>query len=263
MYKNKIFGGTYYGEPIRNDISDGDGLYFPVGSSEFYDTQNIKYTVTELSNMYNNIKNIILKNKNNALENKLNNIKRKYIDNKEKQPIKSKQKDFDPSYYMVTTQNDQKSDNKEISKPNDFDSSHYIVTTPYNPKPANKEILKPNPQKQPMDFDLSQYMVSDPYKLKYDKDIQYIDLKYLINNYNIFMNTVVEVYNRIAEIYNSGLKWTLPIHNYNELTLDETYIPYYPFVNDFHQQLIKNADEIYKKIILILEVPKFENKPCK
>jgi len=93
--------------------------------------------------------------------------------------------------------------------------------------------------------------------------IKYVELKYLINNYNNFMNMVIDVYNGISKDYNKGFNLNLINLVHNPIILDETYVPNYSFVDDFHKLLITNADEIYYNLLPLLNIPKFEVKSCK
>ena len=93
--------------------------------------------------------------------------------------------------------------------------------------------------------------------------IKYVELKYLINNYNNFMNMVIDVYNGISKDYNKVFNLNLIKLVHNPIILDETYVPNYSFVDDFHKLLIANADGIYHSLSSLLNIPKFEVKSCK
>ena len=93
--------------------------------------------------------------------------------------------------------------------------------------------------------------------------IKYVELKYLIFNYNNFMNIIVDIYNSINNDYNKGFGWDSPKLKYELLVVDETYVPYYSFIDNFHKLLIKNANELYNALLLLLNIPNFKIKKCK
>jgi len=78
--------------------------------------------------------------------------------------------------------------------------------------------------------------------------VTYIDLKNMLDNYNNFMYIVYELYNGSIRSYNKHFGWNLKELKHDPIKLEPTVVPYIDAVDQLHQNLVNNVNQIYDKL---------------
>ena len=289
-----IFGGNIPDLPIRADSSPQgtEGLFWPVGNMDMFEDN---YNTYDLGTAYEILKKIHAKH-----------LREKRKDKSCKEPKKKTPVSSEISYEDISGKPEQKRPSMQpyiaptgkpeqkrpsmqpyIAPTGKQEQPPYIAPTgkpeqkrpsmpPYiapTGKPEQPPYIAPTgkPEQPPYIAPTGKPEVKPEQKRPIpEKEIEYVELKYLINNYNNYMNFIIDIYNRLVESYNSlevasgcngPVKPKVTVQKYTTytpLTLETTYVPHYDFVDKFHQILIKNADELFVSLKKLVEVASVE-----